>query len=108
MSQRIWLRSLECRFLNRFKHLLNSSSLENCGRALIVLHMSAQEIEQAIAKLPPEEFFRLRASIQRRFNEEWDAQIQRDAATGKLDSLAAQAIADHRAGLSKPFPADAE
>ena len=70
--------------------------------------MSAQEIEQAIAKLPTDEFLRLRESIQRRFDQEWDAQFERDVAAGKLGKIAAQAIAEHRAGASKPFPADAE
>ena len=70
--------------------------------------MSAQEIEQAIAKLPPEEFLRLRESIQRRFDQEWDSQFERDVTSGRLDKIAAQAIAEHRAGASKPFPADAE
>ena len=70
--------------------------------------MSAQEIEQAIAELPKEEFLRLRETIQRRFDSEWDAQFERDVTAGKLDKIAAQAIAEHRAGKSKSFPADAE
>jgi hypothetical protein len=70
--------------------------------------MSAQEIEQAIAGLPKEEFLRLREKIQRRFDSEWDAQFERDVTAGKLDKIAAQAIAEHRAGKSKPYPADAE
>jgi hypothetical protein len=67
-----------------------------------------QEIEQAIASLPTVEFMRLREQIQRRFDDEWDAQFERDVAAGKLDKIAAQALAEHRLGRSTPFPADAE
>ena len=69
---------------------------------------SIQEIEAAIAQLPSEEFFRLRATIQQRFDDEWDEQFAKDVATGRLDTLGEQAIAEHRAGRSTPFPADAE
>ena len=70
--------------------------------------MSAREIEQAIAELPQAEFFRLREKVQRRFDQEWDAEFERDVAAGKLDKIAAQVIADHRAGKSAPYPSDAE
>jgi hypothetical protein len=32
---------------------------------------------------------------------EWDQQLERDAAAGKLDSLADAALSDHRAGRSR-------
>jgi hypothetical protein len=51
---------------------------------------------------------RLRERIQRRFDQEWDAEFERDISAGKLDKIAAGAIAEHRAGKSTPFPADAE
>jgi hypothetical protein len=70
--------------------------------------MSVQQIEQEIAKLSKEEFLRLREQIQQRFDSEWDEQFESDVKSGKLDALAAAAIAEHRAGKSKPFPADAE
>lgn len=63
-----------------------------------------QEIEQAIAKLPRDEFFKLREQLQRRFDDEWDTQFERNVASGKLDKIAAQALAELRAGKSKPFP----
>ena len=63
-----------------------------------------QEIEKAIAQLPRDEFFKLREQLQRRFDDEWDRQFERDVASGKLDNIAAQALAEHRAGKSKPFP----
>jgi hypothetical protein len=67
-----------------------------------------KEIEQAIAKLPTPEFLRLREQIQRRFDQEWDEQFERDVSTRKLNKLAQQAIAEHRAGKSAPFPKDAQ
>ncbi len=67
-----------------------------------------QEIEDAIAKLPQEEFLRLRERIQQRFEDQWDEQFEKDVAAGKLDHLGEQALAEHRAGRSTPFPADAE
>lgn len=33
----------------------------------------------------------------------WDAQIEADAKAGKLDKLAEQALADHRAGRTRPL-----
>lgn len=67
-----------------------------------------QEIEEAIANLPREDFLRLRERIQQRFDNQWDEQFEKDVAAGKLDRLGEQALAEHRAGLSTPFPADAE
>ena len=67
-----------------------------------------QEIEDAIANLPREEFLRLRERIQQRFEDQWDEQFEKDVAAGKLDHLGEQALAEHRAGRSTPFPADAE
>lgn len=69
---------------------------------------SIQEIEVAIAKLPREDFVQLRERIQRRFDEQWDEQFEQDVAAGKLDKLGAQALAEHRAGRSTPFPTDAK
>jgi len=43
-----------------------------------------QEIEQAIAKLPREEFFDLARHMRERHAQEWDSQIEEDAESGKL------------------------
>lgn len=67
-----------------------------------------QEIEAAIDALPPEEFLRLRRHVQDRFEAQWDAQFEEDAASGRLEQLAANAIGEHRAGRSTPFPPDAK
>ena len=65
---------------------------------------SVQEIEAAIANLPREEFLHLRERLQQRFDNEWDQQFEKDVAAGKLDRLGDQALAEHRAGRSTPFP----
>jgi hypothetical protein len=69
---------------------------------------SIQEIEAAIDTLPPEQFLLLREHVQKRFDEQWDTQFEEDAARGRLDAIAASAIAEHQAGRSTPFPPNAQ
>lgn len=65
-----------------------------------------QQIESAIEKLPREEFIRLREWILERSEDAWDKQIEADARSGRLDAVARKAVAEYRAGRSKPFPPD--
>ena len=67
---------------------------------------SLAEIEEAIEKLPDEQLFQLTDWISERFSDTWDRQIEQDIVAGKLDDLAAEAIAEHRAGQSLPLLAD--
>jgi hypothetical protein len=60
--------------------------------------MTVQELEDAIAKLSPEELAELRAWFYERDQEEWDRQIARDSEAGKLDKLIAQAKRDYAQG----------
>lgn len=60
--------------------------------------MTVQELENAIAKLSPEQLAELRAWFRERDQEEWDRQIARDSEAGKLDKLIAQAKRDYAAG----------
>jgi DNA-directed RNA polymerase len=69
---------------------------------------SIQEIEEAIANLPREDFLRLRDRIQQRFEDEWDRQFKEDVVSGRLEQLGEQALSEHRAGNSTPFPDNAE
>jgi hypothetical protein len=46
-----------------------------------------QEIEQAIAQLPREEFFELVRHLRERHAGEWDRAIEEDAQSGKLREL---------------------
>lgn len=74
------------------------------GIELKVLKMSTvQEITSAIAKLPREQVEQIRAWLEARTEAEWDAQIEQDACSGKLDHLIHEALAEHKAGLTKPL-----
>ncbi len=57
---------------------------------------TVQEIEQAIEKLPREELFQLTGWLSSRFSDAWDRQVEEDISAGRLDDLAAEAIAEHR------------
>ena len=58
-----------------------------------------EQLERAIGRLSPEE----RASFCESFDAAWDRQIEGDAAAGKLDRLAEQALAEYRAGRTRPL-----
>jgi hypothetical protein len=60
-----------------------------------------EQLEQQIVELNPEEFAQLREWLMEQDWADWDRQIERDAASGKLDRLVKQALADHSAGKSR-------
>ncbi|HEX3945766.1 MAG TPA: hypothetical protein VHW69_16940 [Rhizomicrobium sp.] len=60
--------------------------------------MSVEEIEKAVAKLPPEQFASFREWFEAFIADEWDRQIEEDAKKGKLDKLAQKALEDVKAG----------
>jgi hypothetical protein len=60
-----------------------------------------QALEQEIERLSPEELVELRVWLDEREAEAWDREIERDAASGKLDKLFEKSISDHRAGKSR-------
>jgi hypothetical protein len=64
---------------------------------------TVEEITAAIAELPAEQVARIRAWLDERTAAEWDAQIEQDERAGKLDVLAERALAEHRAGLTRPL-----
>ena len=57
-----------------------------------------EAIERDIEKLSPVEFTEFRRWFAKFDAEAWDAQIEIDAAEGKLDELAAEALAEYTAG----------
>jgi hypothetical protein len=59
-----------------------------------------ERLEQEIAALSPAELAEFRAWFEEFDWAAWDEQVGRDAATGKLDALADQALRDHAAGES--------
>lgn len=64
---------------------------------------TVEAITAAIAKLPPEQVAQVRAWLDERAEAEWDAQIEQDERAGRLDILADRALAEHRAGRTRPL-----
>ncbi len=62
-------------------------------------HMSTiEELEAAVQRLSPEDRAAFRAWFAEFDAHEWDRQIEKDVAVGRLDWLAAEALADQKAG----------
>lgn len=62
-----------------------------------------EQLEEQIQQLSPAEFAELRTWLAERDWEEWDKQIEQDAASGKLDRLFAEAREAHQQGKSTKF-----
>jgi hypothetical protein len=62
---------------------------------------TAEDIKKAIEQLPPRELARLRAWFEVFDASRFNAAIEHDAEIGKLDGLAEEALAAHRAGRSR-------
>lgn len=56
--------------------------------------MTLSDLENAVAKLPPDQFAKFRDWFEAFDAARFDGKIERDAASGKLDGLAEQALAD--------------
>jgi hypothetical protein len=65
---------------------------------------TVEEIENAIEKLPLQERWSLHNWLSEQMADQWDSQIESDIKAGKLDQLAEEAIAEYRAGKTRPFP----
>jgi hypothetical protein len=57
-----------------------------------------EDIQQAIAQLPPDDRAKLRGWFDELDERHFDEQIERDEKAGKLDWLIAEALANHKAG----------
>jgi len=57
-----------------------------------------ESIEKAVESLPPVELAEFRRWFAEFDAAAWDRQIEQDASSGKLDGLAAEALADYRTG----------
>lgn len=66
--------------------------------------MSVQELETAIAKLPPDQLAAFSEWFDEYRADEWDQQIEADAKGRKLDSLVREAVGDIAAGRVRPLP----
>jgi hypothetical protein len=62
---------------------------------------TAEDIEKAVEQLAPRELAKFRAWFDAFEAEQFDAAIVRDAEAGKLDRLADEALAAHRAGQTR-------
>jgi len=62
---------------------------------------SVQEIEKAVSQLSKADLINFREWFDKFDQELWDQQFEEDVASGKLDSLADQAIADFKTGKCK-------
>ena len=62
-----------------------------------------EKIEQDIASLSPAEVFKLGSWFAEFHADAWDQQIAEDSAAGKFDRMAEKALADHKAGRTKPL-----
>ena len=60
-----------------------------------------QRLESEVKSLSAQELAAFRAWYEKFDAENWDKQIEADAEAGKLDKLAAQAIADYNTGKAK-------
>ena len=65
--------------------------------------MSIREIEAAIAELPDRDVVELIGRLAERHARLWDAQIEDDLETGRLNALLSEVDKEYRAGLAKPL-----
>ncbi len=63
-----------------------------------------EEIEAAIASLPPEEFRRIAQWFYERERRLWDEQLDNDSSSGKLDFLFEEADSESAQGLLREWP----
>ena len=62
-----------------------------------------EKIEQDIAALDPKDVRKLADWLDEYNAELWDRQMEADVEAGTFDKLAEQALADHRAGRTRPL-----
>ena len=63
--------------------------------------MTIEDIEKAVARLPPEQLAKFRAWFEEFDAARFDHKIERDAKAGKLDGLADQALEDFHKGRTR-------
>jgi hypothetical protein len=62
-----------------------------------------QMLEREIAELPPEELAIFRKWFAAFDAKAWDRQLEADAETGKLNTVAESALSEYRAGKTRPL-----
>lgn len=63
--------------------------------------LTAEFVEKSVEQLPPEELAKFRRWYVQFDADAWDAQIEADAAAGKFDALAAEALAEYHNGQAR-------
>ena len=66
--------------------------------------VSLAEIKQLATQLPPEELTALTAFLVKRDQSAWDDQMDKDAASGKLDRLFEEAESERANGTLREWP----
>jgi hypothetical protein len=64
---------------------------------------TVHDIESAVQQLSPAELRAFRAWFLNFDADDWDRQLERDAAAGRLDALAEEALAEFRTGRTRPL-----
>jgi hypothetical protein len=60
-----------------------------------------EKLENEVQQLNPDELATFRDWFRRYDSDEWDKEIERDVSAGRLDKLAEEAIAAHKAGRTR-------
>ena len=66
-----------------------------------ILVMTIEDLENAVARLPPDQLAKFRDWFEAFDAARFDDKIERDAKAGRLDRLAEQALADHAQGRAR-------
>jgi hypothetical protein len=86
------------------RHLVDAlpHALFHIARQCYISAMTTTEnIKKAVEQLAPRELARFRAWFETFDARRFDAAVERDASAGRLDALAEEALAAHRAGRSR-------
>jgi hypothetical protein len=73
------------------------------GAAILTGMTKIEDIEKAVEQLSPAELAEFRAWFEEFDERVFDEKIERDAKSGKLDKLMAEARANHEAGRREEF-----
>jgi len=74
-----------------------------CRRQYAILNfmITIEDIEKAISQLPPAELDKFRVWFEVFDAQRFDERIERDVRAGRLDGMADEALAEHRAGRTR-------
>jgi hypothetical protein len=60
-----------------------------------------EKLENEVQQLNPDELAAFRDWFRRYDSDEWDKEIEKDVSAGRLDKLAEEAVAAHKAGRTR-------